>query len=133
MLKSHMNTHKGEKPFVCTFEGCGRRYSVKSTLKRHRKKHEKIRNTCKNDYNTDKNVQMSTPVLTDSSLSCKFSNLPDKSVCNLVENDNFIFSNNNCKNDHDERFYNNFISGNVSSQELAEFFVENERLSNFFK
>ncbi|KAH8928910.1 hypothetical protein BT69DRAFT_1212189, partial [Atractiella rhizophila] len=38
-LQTHMLTHSGEKPHVCPVQGCGRRFSVLSNLRRHMKVH----------------------------------------------------------------------------------------------
>ncbi|KAH6661869.1 hypothetical protein B0J14DRAFT_554677 [Halenospora varia] len=38
--QTHMYSHTGEKPFLCEVEGCGRRFSVVSNLRRHRKIHK---------------------------------------------------------------------------------------------
>ncbi|KAL1921744.1 uncharacterized protein VTP21DRAFT_10386 [Calcarisporiella thermophila] len=40
-LKIHTYSHTGEKPFVCTEEGCGRSFSVQSNLRRHMRVHIK--------------------------------------------------------------------------------------------
>ena len=34
-LRIHMHTHTGEKPFVCEWKNCGKRFSVRSNMLRH--------------------------------------------------------------------------------------------------
>ncbi|KAL7271251.1 hypothetical protein RUND412_006003 [Rhizina undulata] len=40
-LQTHTYSHTGEKPFQCDIEGCERRFSVVSNLRRHKKVHNK--------------------------------------------------------------------------------------------
>ncbi|KAI5846880.1 hypothetical protein BZA05DRAFT_129357 [Tricharina praecox] len=43
-LQTHTYSHTGEKPFACEQDGCGRRFSVVSNLRRHKKVHQGKRN-----------------------------------------------------------------------------------------
>jgi len=42
-LRIHINSHTGNKPFECTFTGCGRRFSVQSNMRRHARVHQQGR------------------------------------------------------------------------------------------
>ncbi|KAJ1949674.1 hypothetical protein IWQ62_006693, partial [Dispira parvispora] len=40
-LNTHMNKHTGAKPHMCPHPGCGKRFSVLSNMRRHRKIHDR--------------------------------------------------------------------------------------------
>ncbi|KAI9269250.1 hypothetical protein BDA99DRAFT_405315, partial [Phascolomyces articulosus] len=42
-LRTHTYSHTGEKPFICTVDGCHRRFSVHSNLRRHLRIHRTTR------------------------------------------------------------------------------------------
>ncbi|KAI8369305.1 uncharacterized protein BYT42DRAFT_583856 [Radiomyces spectabilis] len=52
-LRIHTYSHTGEKPFVCTEEGCGRRFSVQSNMRRHLRVHRLGRNVKANPIKED--------------------------------------------------------------------------------
>ncbi|GAB5588483.1 hypothetical protein Unana1_03383 [Umbelopsis nana] len=51
-LRIHTYSHTGEKPFVCAEEGCGRRFSVQSNMRRHLRVHKLGRQVKKTTSNS---------------------------------------------------------------------------------
>ncbi|CAG8520293.1 19405_t:CDS:2 [Cetraspora pellucida] len=49
-LRIHTYSHTGEKPFVCTEPGCGRKFSVQSNMRRHLRVHRLGRTVKKTRY-----------------------------------------------------------------------------------
>lgn len=41
-LRTHVNTHTGDRPFVCPYENCSKEFNARSNMTRHYKSHFKV-------------------------------------------------------------------------------------------